>query len=205
MKKNYNDNEFEIEFDYDDSNADDDFYESDLDELSLYDNLDDMNYDEEDKLDENYDIYDDDFREVILTLDDDTELKCVVVAQFDVKGQDYIALMPVEDDSYQEILLYRAEYGEGEEFEVSLIEDQEEFDIVSDAYYENVDFDFDEYLEYQGHHDHNHDHNHLHHNHNHLHHQHNHDFDEYSEFEDDLEDFEEDYDDFEDDYNDYEN
>lgn len=180
MTKNYNDNEFDNGFNYDESELDDDFFEDDLDQLSLYDDLDDMDLDEEDELDEDYDIYDDDFREVILTLDDDTELKCVVVAQFDVKGQDYIALMPVEDDSYQEILLYRAEYGEDEEFDVSLIEDQEEFDLVSEAYYENVDFDFDEYLEYQEHHDHHHDHE---------HHHHHHEYDEFEDFEDDFNDY----------------
>lgn len=173
MTKNYNDNEY----DYDETDLDDDLYEDDLDELSLYDDLDDMDYDKEDELDENYDIYDDDFREVILTLDDDTELKCVVVAQFDLKGQDYIALLPVEDDSYQEILLYKAEYGEDEEFDVSLIEDQEEFDLVSEAYYENVDFDFDEYFEYRE-------------NHDHHHHEHHHHYDEYDEYEDDYNDYE---------------
>lgn len=173
MTKNYNDNEY----DYHETDLDDDLYEDDLDELSLYDDLDDMDYDKEDELDENYDIYDDDFREVILTLDDDTELKCVVVAQFDLKGQDYIALLPVEDDSYQEILLYKAEYGEDEEFDVSLIEDQEEFDLVSEAYYENVDFDFDEYFEYRE-------------NHDHHHHEHHHHHDEYDEYEDDYNDYE---------------
>ncbi len=173
MTKNYNDNEY----DYDETDLDDDLYEDDLDELSLYDDLDDMDYDKEDDLDENYDIYDDDFREIILTLDDDTELKCVVVAQFDLKGQDYIALLPVEDDSYQEILLYKAEYGEDEEFDVSLIEDQEEFDLVSEAYYENVDFDFDEYFEYRE-------------NHDHHHHEHHHHHDEYDEYEDDYNDYE---------------
>lgn len=179
MTKKYEDNEF----DYEESDLDDVLYEDDLLELSIYDDLDEMDYDEEDELDEDYNFYDDDFKEVILTLDDDTELKCVVVAQFDVNGQDYIALMPVEDDSYQEILLYRAEYGEDEEFEVSLIEDQDEFDLVSEAYYENVDFDFDEYLEYQEHHDHDHhDHDHHHHHHDHHH--------EYDEYEDDYDNYE---------------
>lgn len=169
MTKNYNENEF----DNYESNLEDDLYEDDLDELSIYEDLDDMDFDEEDEFIEDYDIYDDDFREVILTLDDDTELKCIVVAQFEVKGQDYIALMPVEDDSNHDILLYRADYGEDEEFEVSLIEDQEEFDLVSEAYYKNVDFDFEEYLKNEEYHDHEH--------HHHDHHHHDHD-----EFDDSL-------------------
>ncbi len=109
-------------------------------------NLDDEHLDEEE-----------DFKEVILTLDDDTELKCLVIAQYDVNKQDYIALLPIEDDEPSEILLYRATYGEDETFDVSLIEDEEEFQVAADAYYnyieeEEIDVDSIDYHEHHHHH-----------------------------------------------------
>lgn len=66
-----------------------------------------------------------------LTLDDGTELDCVVIGVFEVEDKEYIALMPVgEEDAF----LY--EYKEIEdEFELLAIEDEDEFNAVSDAFY----------------------------------------------------------------------
>ncbi|EHR33965.1 DUF1292 domain-containing protein [Helcococcus kunzii] len=142
---------------------------------------------------------DEEFKEIILTLEDDTELTCLVVAQYQVEDQDYIALLPIdEDEEPGDILLYKATYSDDETFDVSMIEDEQEFEIAADAYYKYLDeneIDLED-LHYH-HHDHDHDHHH-----------HHHDFDDYEEdyYDDmDYEDgFEVDYlddDDFEDDQN----
>ena len=68
-----------------------------------------------------------------LTLDDDTELECGVLGVFEVEGiegKEYIALLPLEDET---VLLY--EYKEDEEgIELLNIESDEDFDKVSAAF-----------------------------------------------------------------------
>ena len=65
-----------------------------------------------------------------LTLDDDTELNCGIIGVFEVDGIEYIALLPEEDDT---VLIYQ--YNEdGEEVELSLIEDDDTFEKVSQAF-----------------------------------------------------------------------
>lgn len=70
---------------------------------------------------------------VTLTLDDDTELECDVVAIFPVNGQDYIALLPREEEA-EEVFLYRFKELEDGEMELDNIEDDEEFEAVADVY-----------------------------------------------------------------------
>lgn len=88
---------------------------------------------------------------IYLTLDDDTELKCDVVGTFEVDDKDYIALLPEGED---QVLLYG--YKEDEEgLEVLNIDDDEEFDRVSEAFMDEFageiefmdDEDFDDYDE----------------------------------------------------------
>lgn len=67
-----------------------------------------------------------------LTLDDDTTLKTYVLGIFEVEDKEYIALLPEDDER---VLLYS--YVEtGGEVQLNTIEDDEEFEIVSEAYYE---------------------------------------------------------------------
>ncbi len=72
---------------------------------------------------------------MVLTLDDDTELECEIVGIFDVdgyEGKEYIALLPIEDET---VFLYQ--YVEkGDDFELLNIENDEEFNDVSDAFYD---------------------------------------------------------------------
>lgn len=82
---------------------------------------------------------------IYLTLDDDTELECNVIGIFEVDDYEYIALVPVDDD---QVLLYRyEEYEDG--IDLINIDDEEELDIVSEAFYtlfvEDLDDDFDYY------------------------------------------------------------
>lgn len=74
-----------------------------------------------------------DLETMFLTLDDDTEVECGILGIFAVEGlegKEYIALLPLEDDT---VLLY--EYKEvGEEIQLDVIEDDDEFDKVSAAF-----------------------------------------------------------------------
>jgi len=82
------------------------------------------------------------FDQVTLTLDDDSELVCDVIATFPAKvngvEQMYIALLPADATPESEIFLYRF-LEDGEEIDLQNIEDDEEFEIVSDAFDELLD------------------------------------------------------------------
>ena len=78
---------------------------------------------------------------VTLTLDDDTEVECVVLTIFNAGEREYIALLPVEgaDSEEGEVYLYR--YSETEDGTPILdnIEDDDEYEIVADAFDEMLD------------------------------------------------------------------
>ena len=78
---------------------------------------------------------------VTLTLDDDTEVECVVLTIFTAGERDYIALLPMEweDSEEGEVYLYR--YSETEDGTPVLdnIEDDDEYEIVADAFDEMLD------------------------------------------------------------------
>lgn len=80
-----------------------------------------------------------DFEIITLTLDDDSELDCAVMNIFEVEEQSYIALLPLggeEDDEEKEVLLYRFNELENDDIEINMIESEDEFDKVAEAYYE---------------------------------------------------------------------
>lgn len=69
---------------------------------------------------------------MFLTLEDDTEVECGVLGVFEVEGKEYIALLPLEDET---VLIYK--YKEcGEDIELDIIEDDDEFEKVSNAFYD---------------------------------------------------------------------
>lgn len=78
---------------------------------------------------------------VTLTLDDDTTLECVVINIFQAGEKEYIALLPMEGPAAEEGEVYLYRYSEDADGQPNLenIEDDEEFDIVSDAFDEMLD------------------------------------------------------------------
>ena len=82
---------------------------------------------------EKFDAEDEELDQVILTLEDDSELVCDVIAYFPCDGKNYVALLPA-DDPDSDFFLYRYEE-KGEEIELIDIEDDDEFisdeDIVT--------------------------------------------------------------------------
>ena len=85
----------------------------------------------------------DELDQIVLTLEDNSELVCDVIAYFPCDGKNYVALLPT-DDPDSDFFLYR--YVEaGDEIELQDIEDDDEFDAASDAFDELlVEADFDE-------------------------------------------------------------
>ena len=78
---------------------------------------------------------------VTLTLDDDTEVECVVLTIFNAGEREYIALLPVEgaDSEEGEVYLYRYSETEDGEHTLDNIEDDDEYEIVADAFDELLD------------------------------------------------------------------
>lgn len=117
--------------------------------------MDNRDLDIMDDFDEHDHDHDEDMEIIYLNLEDGSELECGIIGVFEVEDNDYMALWAVDED---EVLLFRYEELE-EEFELTSIDDEEEFDLVSQAYYalfvedelddyEDYDDDYDEYDEY---------------------------------------------------------
>ncbi len=89
--------------------------------------------------------------QITLTLDDDSELLCNVLATFPAivngKKQMYIALLSTDATPESEIYLYRF-IENGDDIDLQNIEDDKEFYIVSDAFDELLEEkEFDELFE----------------------------------------------------------
>lgn len=80
---------------------------------------------------------------VTLDLDDGSEVECEILTILSVNGQDYIALLPLDSEGEVneegEVFIYR--YSEDEEGNPSLanIEDDDEYEAVSDRFDEWLD------------------------------------------------------------------
>lgn len=98
---------------------------------------------------ENTKFNDDDDIVVTLELDDGREAECEILTIFPVGEQDYIALMPLDENGEEneegEVFIYR--YYEDEDGNPSLdnIQDDEEYEAVADRFDELLDeAEFDE-------------------------------------------------------------
>lgn len=67
-----------------------------------------------------------------LTLEDGTEIDALVLGFFEVEDKEYVALLPEEDE---DVLVYEFIELEDDAFELKYIDDQEEFDAVSEAFH----------------------------------------------------------------------
>lgn len=76
---------------------------------------------------------------VILTMDDDSELECDIIAIFSANDREYIALL-AQDDEEDSILIYRfIDNGDDEAPELVNIDDDDEYDAAADALDELLD------------------------------------------------------------------
>ena len=91
---------------------------------------------------------------VELNLDDGTTVVCAIITILEVEGQDYIVLLPLDENGENEdgeVWFYR--YSENpddpnEEPELGFIDSDEEYEAVADAFDEYLDsVEFDEIIE----------------------------------------------------------
>lgn len=76
---------------------------------------------------------------ITLSLDDGTELNCVVLDIFTVDDKEYIALQPEEGEEDDNVFLYRFIQEGDDEPELLNIEDDDEFEAVADAFEQILD------------------------------------------------------------------
>ena len=84
----------------------------------------------------------DEYMTVTLTLDNDEVVECAVLTIFSANGQDYIALLPLDENGDAnengDVFLYRYEEIDGEP-NLSNIEDDDEYEAAADAFDEWLD------------------------------------------------------------------
>lgn len=68
---------------------------------------------------------------ITLTLENDTTLECNVLGVFEVEDKEYIALLP---DEQENVLLYQYTSSDDEDVELTNIEDDDEFELVSKTF-----------------------------------------------------------------------
>ena len=100
------------------------------------------------------DCYDAEEMTVELDLEDGTSVTCAIVTILTVAGQDYIALLPLDDNGQNEdgeVWFYRYfedESNPDEEPSLEYIEDDAEYEAVEDAFDEYLDsVEFDEIVD----------------------------------------------------------
>ena len=78
---------------------------------------------------------------VTLTLDDGSQLECVVLTIFDAGEREYIALLPMDSEETDEGEVYLYRYTEDADGNPNMenIESDEEYDIVAEAFDELLD------------------------------------------------------------------
>ena len=81
------------------------------------------------------------YNTVTLSLDDGTECECAIIRIFPAGENDYIALLPLEGEAaeQEEVYLYRYVENDGREPSLLNIESDEEYELVSEAFDEELD------------------------------------------------------------------
>ena len=89
----------------------------------------------------NQDAANDEEMTVTLTLDDGTDLECVVLTIFEAADREYIALLPLDGNEAEdgEVYLYRYTEDANGNPDIQNIESDAEYEIVADAFDELLD------------------------------------------------------------------
>ena len=89
----------------------------------------------------NQDAANDEEMTVTLTLDNGTDLECVVLTIFEAADREYIALLPLDGNEAEdgEVYLYRYTEDANGNPDIQNIESDEEYEIVADAFDELLD------------------------------------------------------------------
>ena len=84
------------------------------------------------------------YQTLTLTLEDDSEMVCIVLGIFECEGNEYIALLPENEEDGEDVFIYKYKEINEEEVELAIIETQEEFEKVSKTFEEIFDDEEDE-------------------------------------------------------------
>ena len=89
----------------------------------------------------NQDAANDEEMTVTLSLEDGTDLECVVLTIFEAADKEYIALLPLDGNEAEdgEVYLYRYTEDANGNPDIQNIESDEEYEIVADAFDELLD------------------------------------------------------------------
>ena len=79
------------------------------------------------------------YETITLTLDDDSEMVCIVLGIFECEGNDYIALLPEDEEDGEDVFIYKYKEVNEEEVELDVIESEEKFEKVSKTFEEIFD------------------------------------------------------------------
>jgi uncharacterized protein YrzB (UPF0473 family) len=90
---------------------------------------------------QNEDFNSNDYATVTLSLDDGSQCECAIIRIFPAGDRNYIALLPLEGEAADndEVYLYRYAENEGGEPTLENIDSDDEYEIVSEAFDEELD------------------------------------------------------------------
>lgn len=73
---------------------------------------------------------------ITLTLEDDSQMECLVLTTLTVDNKEYIALLPLDEEEEEDGTVFLYQYVQNGEEDIDLIniEDDDEFEKVSDAF-----------------------------------------------------------------------
>ena len=83
--------------------------------------------------------YEEGYQTLTLTLEDDSEMVCIVLGIFECEGNEYIALLPENEEDGEDVFIYKYKEINEEEVELDTIESEEEFEKVSKTFEEIFD------------------------------------------------------------------
>ncbi len=73
---------------------------------------------------------------ITLTMEDGKDVECEIIAIFNLKDYEYIALLP---ENEEDVFLYRFKELDNQEINISNIESEEEYDEVAEVFYNIFD------------------------------------------------------------------
>jgi uncharacterized protein YrzB (UPF0473 family) len=90
---------------------------------------------------QNDDFNSNDYATVTLSLDDGSQCECAIIRIFPAGDRNYIALLPLEGEAADndEVYLYRYTENDGGEPTLENIDSDDEYEIVSEAFDEELD------------------------------------------------------------------
>lgn len=75
-----------------------------------------------------------DIETIVIPLEDGTELECAIMDEFEMDGQGYMVLSPIEGEEIGEDLYVYRYTEDGDDVTLDYIDDEEELERVNDFY-----------------------------------------------------------------------